>query len=168
METMVLIALGCNQRHPRYGRPEAVVRVALQALPIRVQAMSSLWRTAAMGPPQPDYVNACVIGFTALEPLQLLKELKALERAFGRRKRRRWGQRVLDLDILAYGQKTIDLKGLRVPHPGLGSRPFVLWPLRQIASDWRPPRSLASIKQLADRLGGRRRVLRLDKPRLAL
>lgn len=87
-----------------------------------------------MGPPdQPDYVNAVVRLRTGLDPHTLLKELQAIERSQGRvRDGQRWGPRIIDLDLLIYGDEIIDEPGLRVPHPGLAERAFVLIPLSEI------------------------------------
>jgi 2-amino-4-hydroxy-6-hydroxymethyldihydropteridine diphosphokinase len=83
---------------------------------------------------QPDYINAVAVLETHLEPLVLLDALQAIEVAQGRdRSGPRWGARTLDLDILLYGQLTLDIPRLCVPHPGLAEREFVLYPLYQIA-----------------------------------
>jgi 2-amino-4-hydroxy-6-hydroxymethyldihydropteridine diphosphokinase len=104
---------------------------------IRETAFSSLYRSAPMGPAdQPDYVNAVMAVETKLAPLDLLQELQAIETAFGRvRLGERWGPRTLDLDVLLYGTETIATERLTVPHPGLGVREFVLYPLLEIAPE---------------------------------
>ena len=111
-------------------------RRAVAAIPgVRETAFSSLYRSAPMGPAeQPEYVNAVMAAATTLAPLALLRALQAVERAFGRvRAGERWGPRTLDLDILLYGQETLDTAQLNVPHPGLAEREFVLLPLLEIA-----------------------------------
>lgn len=96
---------------------------------------SRLYRSAAWGVrDQPDFVNAVVEIETILSARDLLETLLDLERRFGRvRNTARWGPRILDLDLLVYGDRTIDEPGLRIPHPHLQERAFVLLPLADIA-----------------------------------
>jgi 2-amino-4-hydroxy-6-hydroxymethyldihydropteridine diphosphokinase len=100
-----------------------------------LQARSALYRSPPMGPPdQPYYINAVAALSTTLEAEPLLAELLALERAHGRRRNgQRWGPRTLDLDLLVYGEARIDVPGLRVPHPGIAERSFVIYPLAEVA-----------------------------------
>lgn len=127
------IGLGSNLRQPRQQLETAFQ--ALEQLPrSRVQNASSLYRSAAIGPgDQPDYLNAVVHLQTELEPLPLLRALQQIERAQGRVRTLRWGPRTLDLDILLYGDREIATPRLRVPHPALAERNFVLYPLAEIA-----------------------------------
>jgi len=98
-------------------------------------AASSLYGSAPMGPAdQPNYVNAVVHLRTTLDPHALLDALQRLEARAGReRAGERWGPRVLDLDLLLYGDRRIDDARLRVPHPGVAERIFVLRPLADMA-----------------------------------
>ena len=84
---------------------------------------------------QPAFINACIIIDTGLTPLGLLDEAHEVERAFGRdrHKEERWGPRSLDIDLLTYGEDTIDDPDLTLPHPRLFERAFVLVPLLEIA-----------------------------------
>jgi 2-amino-4-hydroxy-6-hydroxymethyldihydropteridine diphosphokinase len=101
----------------------------------RLTACSALYRTAPVGPQdQPDFINAAARIETRLGARELLDALQAIERRHGRlRDGTRWGPRVLDLDILLYGDAVIDRPGLRIPHPELARRAFVLVPLADIA-----------------------------------
>lgn len=136
--TTACIGLGAN-----LGQPQDAVRLAMQALgelpSTRLLAASSLYRTPAWGRlDQPDYINAVVMLQTGLEPQALLGHLLAIERNAGRKRgieiaSMRWGPRVLDLDLLLYGERTINEVGLRVPHPYLHERAFALVPLAEIA-----------------------------------
>lgn len=105
---------------------------------------SRLYRTDPVGGPpgQPDYLNA-VVAFTPApawrDPLRLLEELHAIERAFGRHRRVRWEARLLDLDLIALGARVVDGPELVLPHPRALQRPFVLIPLLDVAPDWRDP-----------------------------
>jgi len=108
----------------------------LDALPdTRLVARSRLYRTAAVGPPQPDYVNAAAVLDTELAANALFDGLLAIEVAHGRVRSERWGPRTLDLDLLVYGDAVIDTPRLTVPHPQLARRPFVLVPLAEVADD---------------------------------
>lgn len=131
--TRVWIGLGSN-----LDRPARQIRDGLRALAslpeTDVLQTSSLYGSHPMGPAdQPDYVNAVAAIETRLDADTLLTELKVLERAAGRRPGRRWGARILDLDILLYGNEIIERPHLVVPHPGLRERPFVLVPLAELA-----------------------------------
>jgi 2-amino-4-hydroxy-6-hydroxymethyldihydropteridine diphosphokinase len=124
---------------------------AMTALPdTRVVQCSAFYRNPAIGPQQPDYVNAVAELITALGPRELLKHLQSIETHHGRDRRReeRWGPRTLDLDILLYGDRTMDTEELVLPHPQMTRRAFVLWPLAEIAPDLRLPDG-QSVKALA-------------------
>jgi 2-amino-4-hydroxy-6-hydroxymethyldihydropteridine diphosphokinase len=86
---------------------------------------------------QPAFLNAVVAIETSLGPVQLLIRLKLIENEVGRHDRFRWGPREIDLDLLLYGEKTVDRRGLTVPHPAIDERPFVLVPLRDVFPTYR-------------------------------
>jgi 2-amino-4-hydroxy-6-hydroxymethyldihydropteridine diphosphokinase len=148
------IALGSNRAHGRYGAPAAVVRAAVEALAEfgSIQAVSSIHRTAAWGPAGRDFANAAAILETELDPAALLAELKQIERRFGRRPGRRWGPRVLDLDIILWSGGRFTSRRLTIPHPQLARRPFVLEPLAEIAPAWRVAGTGPRVRHLASRL----------------
>lgn len=100
---------------------------------------SRVHHTAAVGPPQPDYLNAVVRVMTRLSPRALLAALQAMELAAGRVRGERWGPRTLDLDLLLYGQRVIAEPTLTVPHPRLHERSFVLAPLCDLDPGLRHP-----------------------------
>ncbi|WP_394753995.1 2-amino-4-hydroxy-6-hydroxymethyldihydropteridine diphosphokinase [Crenothrix sp.] len=98
--------------------------------------ISSFYQSPPMGPQdQPDYVNAVMKVATQLLPLDLLHKLQSIENEQGRVRGERWGARTLDLDILLYGDQSINLAELTVPHVGLAQRAFVLYPLSEIAPE---------------------------------
>lgn len=136
--TTAAVALGSN-----LADPVAQVRrafTALAALPdTRLVARSRLYRTPAVGPPQPDYVNAVGLLETRLGAAALFDALLAIEAAQGRTRGERWGPRTLDLDLLVYGDAVIDTPRLTIPHPQLALRPFVLVPLAEVAVDIEVP-----------------------------
>ena len=130
----VLLGLGGN-----IGDPVATIGAALERLEaggVHIRTRSHWYRTTPWGvTEQPDFVNLCVAGRTALAPRALLALIHETEAALGRERRTRWGPRPIDIDILTYGDETIDVPGLHVPHPHLTERAFVLIPLLDIAPD---------------------------------
>ena len=133
MPTSYALALGSN-RYGRHGAPAAELRAA-------VAALARLGSVRAVAP----------VFDTALDPPALLAALKAIERAFGRRRGRRWGARVIDLDIILWSGGRVRMPHLVIPHPLFRERRFVLDPLARIAPLWRDPQSGRTIRQLAAR-----------------
>ncbi len=115
----------------------AAARQALDGL-FRVNAVnhSSLYVSKPHGDIEQDnFINAVSAYETSLSPLQLLKEMLTIEKSLGRTRGQRWGPRIIDLDLLLYGDKVIESEVLTVPHPRLQDREFVLYPLREINHD---------------------------------
>ena len=120
---------------------------------IRVLKTSDIIETAPYGPVEQDsFLNAAVRLETILPPHELLEKLQEIENAAGRERSIHWGPRTLDLDILFYGDRLIDMPDLIVPHPDLENRLFVLAPMLQIAPYFRDPASGKTVKQLYDEL----------------
>lgn len=134
MSTRVAIGLGSNLDNP-VAQIEQALRELDQLPQTQLLASSPLYGSKAVGPTQPDYVNACACLQTQLAPLTLLDALQALEQAHKRVRKAHWGPRTLDLDLLLYGNQSIDLPRLTVPHPYLCERNFVLYPLADIWPD---------------------------------
>jgi 2-amino-4-hydroxy-6-hydroxymethyldihydropteridine diphosphokinase len=155
--TSYAIALGSNRRS-RHGSPAATLRAALAAIG-GVQRVSTIRTTPALGPAGRSFANAVAIVESRLEPDALLAGLKAIERAFGRRPGRRWGPRVLDLDIILWSGGAWGGPGPVVPHPAFRERVFVLQPLGEVAPSWRDPIGGATVRQLFARLTAPRPVL---------
>ncbi len=137
VEVSAFIGLGSNLNDPRQQVSMALNELATLTS-TRVSAVSSLYRSAAMlgsgVPDQPAFINAVARLETQLSAAALLYALQDIEAQHGRvRNGERWGPRTLDLDILLYGATQIDTPNLRVPHPGLAERNFVLQPLAEIA-----------------------------------
>ena len=149
META--IALGSN-----LGNSEQTIDTALTRLDqidgMEVVARSHLYKTAPVGPPQPDYINACAIVRTHFSPEQVLKVLLTTEASFGRIRRERWGPRTLDLDLLLYADLVLDTPTLTLPHPRMHERAFVLVPLEEIAPDWQHPVRQQSVRELLEQV----------------
>ena len=146
-EEIVYIALGSNLDSPRTQVCKAID--TLSRLPAsRLLSQSSLYSSYAVGPgEQSDYVNAVVAMETSLEAQPLLELLQNIEKQHGRIRHRRWEPRPLDLDILLFGMQTIATETLDVPHPEMGKRHFVLYPLAEIAPELILPDG-TSLKQL--------------------
>lgn len=135
--TAVYLAFGSNLGHRRRN-----IERAIKALKpgVVIEAVSPLYETAPMYvAEQPPFLNAAVRGSTALDPLGLLHFVKEIERTMGRVPTTRFGPRLIDIDILFYGDETVDLPYLTIPHPGMAEREFVLRPLADIAAGFKHP-----------------------------
>lgn len=126
MNVVTYIGLGSN-----LGDSRLILREAFQKLgTLGTVNVSKLYHSPPMGPQdQPHYHNAVVELKTALSPLDLLDQLQKIEQEAGRVRARRWGERTLDLDLLLYGNESIQHERLTVPHIGVLERDFVLLPL---------------------------------------
>ena len=134
----VYVGLGANVRDPE--RTLAAAAEAIARLPdVELRRRSSLYAAAPIGPAQPEFRNAVVSLVTRLSPPTLLAALLDIERAHGRVRGERWGPRVLDLDILLWGDRVVDQPGLHVPHPELQRRRFALEPLAELDPEARHP-----------------------------
>jgi 2-amino-4-hydroxy-6-hydroxymethyldihydropteridine diphosphokinase len=127
------VAIGSNLDHPRERILEACERI--RALPaMRLELCSRLYLTKPMGPQnQPDFVNAAVGLLTQQGARELLEALLGIERSMGRARAQRWGPRLIDLDLVWIVGSPIEEAGLTLPHPGVSTRNFVLYPLDDIA-----------------------------------
>lgn len=134
-EVEVALGLGSNVGDKRRNIARALESMATEGI-LRNIETSRLYRTEPWGPVEQDwYVNACAVGLTNLDPVKLLARLKALETALGRVETIRWGPRVIDIDVLYYGELRLETPALRLPHPELLNRGFVLVPLAELRPD---------------------------------
>lgn len=146
------VALGSN-----LDGPAAQVRRALAALSeipaTRLFMQSSLYGSRPLGPvAQPDFVNAVAGLLTTLEVHPFFAQLRALERRLGRAPpRQRWGPRLIDLDLLLFSQLQLTDEQLRLPHPGIVQRNFVLYPLAEVAPELSVP-GCGRVAELAARV----------------
>lgn len=156
MPHLYAIAIGSNRLHGRHGRPAGVVGAAIAALDTEFGLFdaSPIILNPAHGGAGRDFANAVALIESELDPPALLSRLKAMERAFGRRSGRRWGSRVLDLDLILWSGGSWRSPGLSVPHKALETRAFVLQPLTAVAPGWRVRGGL-SARHLAYRLNRR-------------
>jgi len=148
------IAIGSNRPHGRFGRPAGVVEAAIARLDgeFGLFDASPIVLNAAHGGAGRDFANAVALVESDLEPMNMLAALKDLERAFGRRRGKRWGPRVLDLDIILWSGGMWADGHLAIPHPAFRQRTFVLDPAVRLAADWRDPRDGLSVRQIRARL----------------
>jgi len=144
------IALGSN-RPGRHGPPRREVAAAIAALG-GVMAVSRIGASAPLGPSSRRFANAAALIATTEAPRVLLARLKHIEQAFGRRRGRRWGARVIDLDIVLWSGGAWADEALTIPHRAFRERRFVLDPLAEIVPDWRDPITGRTVRQLARRL----------------
>lgn len=126
------LGLGSNQKSP-----ERQLRCAIRAISaLRSTSLTKVSRfhwTKAWGlQGQQDFCNAVVEIRTSLAPLQLLRACQKIEKQQGRVRKKRWGPRIIDIDILIYGDRTIQINNLTIPHPYITSRDFVLQPLSEV------------------------------------
>jgi dihydropteroate synthase len=151
----IVLALGGNVGDKALNLRRAFRAIASQP-GIELTAVSRLYRTPPWGKTDQDwFVNACALGRTSLKPEALLERMKALEIELGRKPAERWGPRVIDIDIIAYGDMALKTERLTLPHPELFNRAFVLAPLADIAPDLvisgvRVADALARLKSDAD------------------
>jgi 2-amino-4-hydroxy-6-hydroxymethyldihydropteridine diphosphokinase len=147
------VAIGSNLESPHERVLEAMQRLgALSAADTLIR--SRLYLSRPMGPQdQPDYVNAAAGLLTQQSPQELLASLLDIERSMGRIQRERWGPRVIDLDLVWMVDAAVDEPGLKVPHPGVSIRNFVLYPLADIAPTMKIP-GMGTVLELKRNVGG--------------
>ncbi len=129
------LALGANIGYTRENLRKAI-KLLDEHEGIRVTKISSLYLTKPMGfQDQPDFLNAVIAVETVLSPQKLLEACLDIEKKIGRRRTIKWGPRVIDIDVLLYNNIKLDEKDLKIPHPLMLERAFVLVPLSEIAPD---------------------------------
>ncbi|MDZ7720140.1 MAG: 2-amino-4-hydroxy-6-hydroxymethyldihydropteridine diphosphokinase [Balneolaceae bacterium] len=143
----VIIAVGSNMGH----RLSYIQKAGefLESLSEDDIIKSSIWESEPIGGAKYTFLNSAAKIFTTLEPKVLLKRVKSFEQLCGREKNPvRWGPRVIDLDLITFGDLVIQKEDLIIPHPEFKNRLFVLLPLQEIDSDWREPVEHQSIGEL--------------------
>ena len=148
----VYLGLGSN-----LGDREANLAYALRLLAksVDVERISSLYQTAPWGyEAQPNFLNCACGGWTSLRPQALLTAVKDVERGMGRGPTFLNGPRLIDVDILFYGQEIVSEPGLEIPHPRLAERAFVVVPLAEVAAEHLHPVLRVTVAELLQRLAG--------------
>lgn len=152
-KSRAFLALGGNLGDPRKAFESAAAKLN-QHPRINLVAASALYRTPPVGGPdrQPDYLNAVLELATDLTPQELLAFCREIEDAAERTREIRWAARTLDLDLLFYDQLVLTTEELRLPHPRLQERHFVLLPLAELAADFTHPSLLQTVAELLAKL----------------
>ena len=152
IQVTAYIGIGSNLSEPIEQVKGAIKEIAT-IKHSQVSAVSSLYLSKPMGPQdQDDYINAVLALTTSLSAIELLDELQAIEHKAGRiRKENRWGARILDLDIILFGNEIMNTPRLTIPHYGMCEREFVLLPLAEIASKLLLPNG-ESVKFLSQKI----------------
>lgn len=151
------LSLGSNLGDPRYNFESALAALRSGGV-IEILKLSSLYLTEPVGcPPQPDFLNMVVWGTTFLPPLELLARCLEVERSLGRIRTVPKGPRLIDIDLLFYGDLVLDSPELTIPHKAIPERKSVLVPLAEICPGWRHPLlglTAAQMAALPKALGG--------------
>lgn len=147
----ILIGLGGNLGDAKTSIAAAVAQIGAR---FEVCRVSWVWRTAPVGPAQPDFLNAAMVVEAQAHPLQLLAACRLVEAAAGRDRcsEIRWGPRLLDLDLLIAEGVVIESPALTLPHPRLAERRFALLPACELVPEWVHPRLHGTLAQLAEAL----------------
>ncbi|MFW6184076.1 MAG: GTP cyclohydrolase MptA [Chloroflexota bacterium] len=161
MGTTVYIALGANLGDRRANLIDALSQLRHK---VEIEQLSGIYET----PPvyitdQPRFLNAVLKGTTSLTPRELLRFVKSIERRMGRHRTVRYGPRPIDLDILLYGDQTVDEPDLIIPHPRMLERGFVLIPLADLAPDLRLPGTDEPVAKLAHRPDDAQAIRRVER-----
>lgn len=159
MPNRAFIAIGSNLGDRRANHLEAIERIG--NLPqTRVVKQSSLYESEPLGDAKMWFVNSVIEIETDANPAELLKRLLAIEEAMGRKRvsGKKWGSRIIDLDILFFNSEIIDKRNLQVPHPELQNRRFVLAPLSEVAPQMIHPRLSTTVSAMLAGLKDKKRV----------
>jgi 2-amino-4-hydroxy-6-hydroxymethyldihydropteridine diphosphokinase len=149
METSIFLALGSNLGDREYNLNRAREQIAAHCG--KLVATSSLYKTAAWGKTnQPDFLNQVIEIESLLTPFELLASVLTIEKGMGRIRKEMWGERIVDIDILFFNKRTINIEGLTIPHPELTRRRFVLVPLCELAPYFIHPLIHKTMQQLLD------------------
>ncbi len=163
LPSAVFIGIGANIGPVSKNFARALANIEKYA---RVLALSSLYESDPVGPQdQPKFTNAVIKVETRLSPFKLLLLLQTIEKEIGREKTVLWGPRVIDLDIIFYGDLIINTDSLVIPHPKAHERRFVMEPLLEIEpTAWHPAKKMA-IRDICAQLKDSQMILKTDFPR---
>ena len=149
MKTITFLLLGTNLGDRKKNL--IVARQAIESFVGGISKESSLYETAAWGrTDQPEFYNQAIEVLTTLSPEDVLQKVLFIEQTMGRRRLEKWGERIIDIDILLYGNEIIATPDLTVPHPEMANRKFALKPLAEIAGDTVHPLLKIKIQELLE------------------
>jgi 2-amino-4-hydroxy-6-hydroxymethyldihydropteridine diphosphokinase len=158
----VFIGLGSNLGDRMYYLHQALVEIA-NSRQIRIKKYSSIYETEPVGKKeQPQFLNMVAELESTLLPQDLLRRLKEIENTLGRTHTEHWGPREIDLDILYYGSEVFNDEKLKLPHPEIANRRFVLVPMEEIARKFLDPTEHLSMKELLRRCSDTRTVRKIS------
>ena len=145
-----MLSLGANLGDRKQALSDAVDYLRDNAVLTGIST-SSFYETQPFGvTEQPEFINMVVSGFTQLSVFALLQICKSIEYLMGRQTRQRWHEREIDIDILIYGDLVISKEKIKIPHPAMSERKFVLIPAAEIAAKAKDPKSCKTIAELLD------------------
>ena len=145
----IFLLLGSNlgDRKQSLARANELIRSYIG----QIETSSALHVSSAWGlSDQPDFLNQVLFVKTALEPEAVLIKIQKIEHQLGRERYQKWGPRIIDIDILYFGERVVETLDLIIPHPGIPERRFTLKPLKEIAPDFIHPVLKKSISELLD------------------
>ncbi|MBS3915065.1 MAG: 2-amino-4-hydroxy-6-hydroxymethyldihydropteridine diphosphokinase [Bacteroidetes bacterium] len=150
MTNQAFLCTGSNMENPQHQMEIAETQIALELG--KIIGKSKIYSSEPWGnPDQETFLNQVIQIETKLSPQMLLKKILDIEIKMGRSRIQKWGPRIIDIDILFYGDHIIHMEGLQIPHPQMQNRRFVLMPLCEIAPDFIHPELLVSVKQLLEK-----------------
>jgi len=159
---LVYLSLGSNIGKRLRNLQTAIKR--LREIGFDIIKSSAIYKTDAWGvTDQPNFLNLILKGKTKLSPKELLKEIKRIEKEIGRKPTKKWGPRVIDIDILFYDKKVFKSNVLTIPHPQLHKRAFVLIPLKEIAPRLIHPLIKKTVSQMLNNLNDNNSVVLYNK-----
>lgn len=145
--SLVAISMGSNLGNRLSSLRKAVLLIKNEVA--NIIKTSDVFETPPFGiTNQPRFLNACILIETDMPPLNLLEKLKKIEEQMGRIQRFKWGPREIDLDIVFYDEEVVNEPTLKIPHPHMHERPFVLIPLNQISPKWIHPTLKKTVEQM--------------------
>lgn len=145
---IVYIGIGSNMQNPLEQCREAIKLIA-DSPELKLTRCSSFYKTEPVGIADQDwFINAVVSAETTLSPSDLLSSLLRIETEMGRARKIKWGPRVIDLDLLFYDDNILEYPGLKVPHPEIQYRRFILAPMSEIAGEFKHPGLKKTISEL--------------------
>lgn len=161
MKTITFLLLGTNLGNRKKNL--ALARNSIELSVGSILKASSLYETAAWGKTdQPAFLNQAIQVETTLGAEQALKKILAIEKKMGRIREEKWGERIIDIDILLFGNEIIESPALTVPHPQLANRKFALESLNEIAADTEHPILKIKIREMLERCSDKLAVSRIS------
>lgn len=159
---LVLLSIGSNLGD-RIENVERAINLLKEYKVVENIKVSSFYETEPVGyKNQPYFINVAIVGETKLSPEELLIQCKLIEKRLGRIERPRWREREVDLDIILYDNELVDTKELKIPHPQMHARRFVLVPANEIAGSWFVPNFKMTISELLARCKDDSKVVQIN------